>query len=150
MVCQTCCLCLHSLLKTSAKFVRILEQVKALYCVSGFHWSALKFSQTSALSFTRLWRHGKHVLFLKLIGCAQKLLSNYLAQVLFNHVIPEARRFSVLTDKKLKVLIISCKCLFKCNLMNHSSLMNGDGQVDWKRLSFLISFNIYSQNFKNT
>ena len=61
---KTCCPCLHSPLKTSAKFVRILEQV-TLDCVSGFHRSALKFSQTFALVFTRLWRHGKHVLFLK-------------------------------------------------------------------------------------
>ena len=29
------------------------------------HWSALEFSQTFASVFTRLWRHGKHVLFLK-------------------------------------------------------------------------------------
>ena len=29
--------CLHSLVKTSAKFVRILEQVKTLDWVSGFH-----------------------------------------------------------------------------------------------------------------
>ena len=33
-------------MKTSAKFVRILEKVKTLDCVSGFHWSALEFSQT--------------------------------------------------------------------------------------------------------
>ena len=32
-------------------------------CVSGFHWSALEFSQTFASVSTRLWRHGKHVLF---------------------------------------------------------------------------------------
>ena len=31
---KTCCPCLHSLLKTSVKFVRILEQVKTLYCAS--------------------------------------------------------------------------------------------------------------------
>ena len=31
-------------MKTSAKFVRILEQVKTLGCVSGFHWFALEFS----------------------------------------------------------------------------------------------------------
>ena len=29
--------CLHSLVKTSAKFVRFLEQVKTLDCVSGSH-----------------------------------------------------------------------------------------------------------------
>ena len=62
---KTCCPCLHSLLKTSAKFLRILEQVKTLDCVSGFHWSALEFSQTFAAIFTRTWRGGKHVLFLK-------------------------------------------------------------------------------------
>ena len=49
---------------SSAKFVRILEQVKTFDCISGFHWSALEFSQTFASVFTRLWRHGKHVLFL--------------------------------------------------------------------------------------
>ena len=56
----------YSLLKTSAKFVRILEQVKTLemQTLSGFHWSALEFSQTFASVFTRLWRHRKHVLFL--------------------------------------------------------------------------------------
>ena len=42
-----------------------LEQVKTLDWVSGFHWSALEFSQTFASVFTRLWRHGKHVLFFK-------------------------------------------------------------------------------------
>ena len=56
--------CLYSLVKTLAKFVRILEQ-KSFDCVSGFHWSALEFSQAFALVFTRLWRHGKHVLYLK-------------------------------------------------------------------------------------
>ena len=40
---------------------------KNLDCVLGFHRSALEFSQTFALVFTRLWRHGKHVLFLKYI-----------------------------------------------------------------------------------
>ena len=35
-------------MKTSAKFVRILVQVKTLDCVSGFHWSTLEFSQTFA------------------------------------------------------------------------------------------------------
>ena len=61
----------RSLLKTSAKFVRILEQVTTLDCVSGFHWCALEFSQTFTSVFNRLWRHGKHVLFLKWMkgGC---------------------------------------------------------------------------------
>ena len=62
---KTCCSCLHSLLKTSAKVVRILEQVKTLDYISGFYWSALQFSQKFASVFTRLWRHGKYVLFLK-------------------------------------------------------------------------------------
>ena len=52
------CLCLHSLLKTSAKLVRILEQVKTRQAVEGFHWSALEFSQPFASV-----RQGKHVLF---------------------------------------------------------------------------------------
>ena len=71
------------LLKTSAKFVRILEQVKTFDCVSGFHWSALEFSQTFAsvftrcmearttcfnISFTKL-RHGKHVLWVCVTQC---------------------------------------------------------------------------------
>ena len=30
-----------------------------------FHWSAFELSQTFATVFTRLWRHGKHILFLK-------------------------------------------------------------------------------------
>ena len=34
---KTCCPCLHSLLKTPAKFVRILEQVKTFDYISGFH-----------------------------------------------------------------------------------------------------------------
>ena len=62
---KICCPCIHSLLKTSAKFVRVLEHVKTLDCVSGFHWSALEFSQKFASVFTRLWGNGKHVLFLK-------------------------------------------------------------------------------------
>ena len=41
-------------------------EVKTLNCVSGFHWSALEFSQMFTSVFTRLWRHGKHVLFLEL------------------------------------------------------------------------------------
>ena len=41
------------------------EHVKTLNCVTGFHWSALEFSQMFTSVFTRPWRHGKHVLFLK-------------------------------------------------------------------------------------
>ena len=52
---------------SSAKFVRILKQVKTLDCVLGFHWSTLEFSQTFASVFTQLWRHRKQVLFLKSI-----------------------------------------------------------------------------------
>ena len=37
---------IHSLLKISAKFVRILEQGKTIDCVSGFQWSDLEFSQS--------------------------------------------------------------------------------------------------------
>ena len=33
--------------------------------VSGFQRSALEFSQTLASVFTRLWKHGEHVIFLK-------------------------------------------------------------------------------------
>ena len=47
-------LCLHSVVKNSAKFVRILEQVKTLDFVPGFYWSTLEFSQTFASVFTRL------------------------------------------------------------------------------------------------
>ena len=44
----------------TAKFVRILKQVKTSDGVSGFHWSALEFSQTAFASvFTGLWRHGE-------------------------------------------------------------------------------------------
>ena len=66
--CLSLCLslCLRSLVKTSVKFVKILEQVKTLDCVSGFQWSALDFSQTFASVFTKLWRHGEQFLFLKL------------------------------------------------------------------------------------
>ena len=45
-----------------AKFVRILEQVKSLDCISGFHWSALKSSKRLPLG-----RHWKHDLFYFLI-----------------------------------------------------------------------------------
>ena len=41
----TCSPCLHSLVKTSATFVIILEQVKTLDCISGSHWSAIEFSK---------------------------------------------------------------------------------------------------------
>ena len=37
-----------SLVKTSRKFARILEQVKTLECISGFHCSAIEWSQTFA------------------------------------------------------------------------------------------------------
>ena len=60
---KTCSPCLHSQVKTSAKFVRILEQVKTLDWVSSFYWSALELSQTFASVFTRLWRHGDNILF---------------------------------------------------------------------------------------
>ena len=62
---KTCSPCLHSLVKTSVTFVRILKQVKTLDCISGFHWSALEFSQKFASVFNRLWRYGKDVLFIK-------------------------------------------------------------------------------------
>ena len=42
---KTQSLCLHNPVKTSAKLVRIIEQVKTLNWISGFQWSALKFSQ---------------------------------------------------------------------------------------------------------
>ena len=61
---KICHPCLHSLVKTSAKFLKILEQLKTLDCVSGFHWSAVEFSQTFASVFTRLWRHGNMFYFL--------------------------------------------------------------------------------------
>ena len=41
--------CIYGLVKTSSKFVRILEQVKIPHCISGFHWFALEFSQISEL-----------------------------------------------------------------------------------------------------
>ena len=50
--------------KPRRAFARILRQAKRLHCVSGFHLYALKFSQTFALVFTRLWRYREHVLFL--------------------------------------------------------------------------------------
>ena len=54
--------------------MRILEQVKTLDFISGFHWSALEFSETFASVFTGLWRHGKHVLFLNWNLWFEKLL----------------------------------------------------------------------------
>ena len=59
------CAFIYSQVKRLAKFVRILEQVKTFDCISGFHWSALEFSQTFTLVFTTLRRHWEHVLFLK-------------------------------------------------------------------------------------
>ena len=62
---KTCSLCLHSLVKTLAKFVRILEQVKTHDCPEfSLIWSWI-LPQTFASVFTRLWRHGKHVFFVK-------------------------------------------------------------------------------------
>ena len=49
-------------LKTSVKFVRVPVQVKTRYCVSGFHWSTLEFSQMFTSVFIRLWMPGENVL----------------------------------------------------------------------------------------
>ena len=61
---------LHSLVKTLAKFVRILEQSKTLNCISGIHWSALKFSQSFASVFTGL--EGTEKMFYFLTGYYKK------------------------------------------------------------------------------
>ena len=61
--------CLHSLVKISAKFLRILKSVNTLDCVvSGFYWSAFELPKTFTSVFTRLWRHGEHVWFLRWIN----------------------------------------------------------------------------------
>ena len=59
--------CLHSSLKTSAKFVRILEQVKTFDCVLDFHLSALEFSQTFASFIIRCIYEGMENMFYFLI-----------------------------------------------------------------------------------
>ena len=59
--------CFRGLVKTVATFVRILQQVKALKCDSGYHWSAIEFSYTFytfILVFSWLWRHGENFYFL--------------------------------------------------------------------------------------
>ena len=67
------------------KEVRIPEQVKTLYFVSGFHWSALKFSQVFALVFTRLWRHREHALFFNCNFITYKMLPFYAFFVLVSY-----------------------------------------------------------------
>ena len=66
-------MCLNRLVNWTAKFVRIFVEVKTYNCVSGFHRSALEFSQTFASVFSRLSEgHEEHVFFLK-CTCLGKL-----------------------------------------------------------------------------
>ena len=94
--------CLHSLVKTSTKFVKILKQVKTLDRVSGFHWSDLEFSQTFASVFTRQWRHREHVLFFKYFA-----FNNYVFIYTSSHSLYHvAEHLSLLTSKVVRHIAI--------------------------------------------
>ena len=58
---------LYNLVKTSAKFVSISEQVKTLDCLLGFHWSAVEFSQTFATVSIGYWNTENMLYFLIII-----------------------------------------------------------------------------------
>ena len=83
---KTCCPWLHSLVKTSAKFVRILERMKTLDCISGFHLSTLKFSQTFASVFTKLWNHREYMSYFIILKCCETV--RFISWVQIQYFIP--------------------------------------------------------------
>ena len=116
----------------TAKFVRILKQVKTSDGVSGFHWSALEFSQTAFASvFTGLWRHGerkwKHNCWQNIYRKFFVLLWNYfnrLIMLFLKVTLPPWFLFTLanMSGKRKKKILLK-RCSSSKNVESHDKVM---------------------------